>query len=97
MKIQDRDGISKGLRNKTQAVHGKKIDAPSPSKAGPSGQDHVELSERAKAMQAASAALKQLPETRSDKVERLKESIKKGKYQVSGEQIAERLLEEPKA
>jgi len=43
-------------------------------------------------MQAAAAALKQTPQIRADKVAALKARINDGTYQVSGEDIAERML-----
>jgi negative regulator of flagellin synthesis FlgM len=58
----------------------------------PVGTDRVEVSDKARAMQVAMAALKQTPQIRADKVAALKARIKTGSYLVSGEDVAERML-----
>jgi negative regulator of flagellin synthesis FlgM len=56
--------------------------------------DRIELSDRARALLVASDAIAKLPDIRVDKVESFKQLVKEGKYHVSGEKIAERLLGE---
>ncbi len=95
MKVHNDDGVSRGLPHTTQAVQGGKVDAH--ARAGgakPAGEDRVELSDAAKAMQVASVALQKLPEIQTERVEQLKGLIKEGRYHVPGDQIAERLLGE---
>ncbi len=95
MKIQNDDGVSRGLPHSTPAVQGGKVDAYAKANQGRmSGEDRVELSDRARALQVASSTLKNSEEIRSDKVEQLKSFIKQGKYQVPGQAIAERMLGE---
>ena len=50
------------------------------------------LSPLEQGMAVAEAALKDVPDTRGEIVEEIKERIKKGEYQVSGEEIAEMML-----
>jgi negative regulator of flagellin synthesis FlgM len=54
--------------------------------------DRVEVSDTGQAMQNAAAALKRTPQIRADKVAALKARIHDGTYQVSGADIAERML-----
>jgi negative regulator of flagellin synthesis FlgM len=58
----------------------------------PTSADRVEVSDKGRAMQVAAAALKRTPKIRADKVAGLKARINDGTYQVSGEDIAERML-----
>ena len=95
MKIQQDDGISRGLPHNAPPVQGGKVDAHAQtSQAKQAAGDRVELSDRARALQVASTTLKQHPESQVDKVEQLKGFIKEGTYHVPGEKIAERLLGE---
>jgi negative regulator of flagellin synthesis FlgM len=50
------------------------------------------LSPLEKGMAVAEAALKDVPDTRDEIVEELKERIRKGEYKVSGEEIADMML-----
>jgi flagellar biosynthesis anti-sigma factor FlgM len=50
------------------------------------------LSPLEKGMAVAEAALRDVPDTRDEIVEELKQRIKKGEYKVSGEEIAEMML-----
>ena len=95
MKIQNEEGVSRGLPHSTPAVQGSKVDGYAKANQGkPSGEDRVELSDRAKAMQVASISLKQTEEIRTDKVEHFKSLINQGKYNVPAQDIAERMLGE---
>ncbi|OFX15237.1 MAG: hypothetical protein A2Z18_04720 [Armatimonadetes bacterium RBG_16_58_9] len=56
-----------------------------------------ELSPLEKGMAVAEAALRDVPDTRDDLVADIEERIRKGEYNVSGEQIAEMMLRRRKA
>lgn len=58
----------------------------------PASADRVDISDQGRAMQVATAALKQAPAIRADRVAELKARIKDGTYQVPGEAVAERML-----
>lgn len=58
--------------------------------------DKIEISEAAKDFQVAMKAFKELPEIREAKVAALKEQIDSGQYNVSGKEVADRILAEAK-
>ena len=58
-----------------------------------SERDEVKLSERAMDYQFAISKLKELPEMRREKVEKLKREIKSGNYNVSGKEIVDKMYE----
>jgi len=93
MRIQNDDGLARGLAQNPQAVQGGRLDSSSQSApARTSSGDRVELSDRARALLVASEALSKQPQIRTEKVHSLKQMIKAGTYHVPGEKIAERLL-----
>lgn len=55
--------------------------------------DQLEISEKAKEFQVAMKAFKNLPEVRKEKVEDLKEKIQTNSYNVSGKEVADKLIE----
>jgi negative regulator of flagellin synthesis FlgM len=55
--------------------------------------DRTQLSEEARFHQVAMKALKNMPDVREDRVAELKKVIDSGSYQVSGKEIAEKMLE----
>ncbi|KAB3526649.1 flagellar biosynthesis anti-sigma factor FlgM [Alkaliphilus serpentinus] len=55
--------------------------------------DQLELSGAAKEFQIAMKAYKDLPEVREEKVNELKEKIQQGRYNISGKEIAEKIIE----
>jgi len=55
--------------------------------------DQLELSTKAKEFQVAMKAFKELPEIREAKVNEIKERLHQGSYNVSGQEIAERIFE----
>ncbi|MSS63878.1 flagellar biosynthesis anti-sigma factor FlgM [Velocimicrobium porci] len=55
--------------------------------------DSLELSQTGKDYQIAKQAAKDAPDIREDKVNQLKEQLKSGTYQVTGEEFAEKILE----
>jgi len=55
--------------------------------------DKISISEEAKDFQFALELIKKLPDTRAEKVERLKREVQAGTYNVDGKKIAEKMLE----
>lgn len=55
--------------------------------------DQLEISEKAKDFQVAMKAFKKLPEVRQEKVKELKEKIETNNYNVSGKEIADKIIE----
>ena len=53
----------------------------------------VTLSDTCKEMQIAKEAVASNPEIRSEKVEKIKQSIIEGKYEINAEQIAEKIVD----
>ncbi|WP_051688343.1 flagellar biosynthesis anti-sigma factor FlgM [Desulfofalx alkaliphila] len=56
--------------------------------------DSLEISQTARETSKYNAELKKLPQIREEKIQTLKESIKKGTYQPSAEKIAEEMINE---
>jgi negative regulator of flagellin synthesis FlgM len=99
MKINNGNRLPNPLPAAAQADRTGKVKKASKAYAGSAtvptastGTDRVEVSDKGRAMQVATAALKQIPKIRADKVAELKTRIKDGTYKVSGEEIAERVL-----
>ena len=93
MKIQNDDGVLRGMSQAPQPVQSRRQDSGlSNTAASGSGEDRVELSDRSRALHVAAESLAKLPQIRVDKVEPLKQLVKSGNYQIPGEQIAESLL-----
>ncbi|MBW2599410.1 MAG: flagellar biosynthesis anti-sigma factor FlgM [Deltaproteobacteria bacterium] len=57
-------------------------------------EDKVTLSSTARDIQQAQKAVEKLPDVREEKVQELKDRIEAGKYDVNGEKIAEKMLNE---
>jgi len=95
VKIQDDAAITRGMQSQPRPIEANRLDskAQAPSAEYP-GTDRVELSDRARALHVAREALSRLPEIRQDRVEALKQMVQAGTYQVSSEEIAERMLAE---
>lgn len=55
--------------------------------------DELKFSEKAKDFQIAMEKLKEIPDIRTDKVERLKKQVKAGTYNIEGRKIAEKIFE----
>ena len=85
MKI-DSVGVSK-LLNKYNKENNKTKRTESDSK-----QDSFKISENAQQMQRAKAEVDKVSETRQKRVESLKQKVDEGNYNVSGEKIAEKML-----
>jgi negative regulator of flagellin synthesis FlgM len=61
---------------------------------GPAGADRVELSAKAKELQAAREAIAKMDEVDHEKVARIKAQLKAGTYKVDADKIAARMIEE---
>lgn len=57
-------------------------------------EEKVSLSSMARDIQQAAKAIEKLPEVREEKVRELQEQIETGRYNVSGEKIAEKMISE---
>ncbi len=57
-------------------------------------EEKVSLSSTARDIQQAEKAIEELPDIRAQKVQKLKEQIETGKYNINGEKIAEKMLSE---
>ncbi|MBU8910843.1 MAG: flagellar biosynthesis anti-sigma factor FlgM [Desulfobacterales bacterium] len=57
-------------------------------------EERVSLSSAAKDIQRAEQAVKELPDIREEKVRELQDQIETGKYEVSGEKIAGKMISE---
>ena len=57
-----------------------------------SKKDRVEISQLGKDIQVAKQAVAQAPEIRQDKVDALKQSIASGNYNISAEEIADKMI-----
>ncbi|MBM7623028.1 flagellar biosynthesis anti-sigma factor FlgM [Sporohalobacter salinus] len=73
-------------------VYNQKKSSKSTSEAKKTKGDKLSISTGAKELQEAKKALKNQPQIRKEKVERLKKQIKTGNYNVSGEEVAEKML-----
>ncbi|KAB2953640.1 flagellar biosynthesis anti-sigma factor FlgM [Heliorestis acidaminivorans] len=70
----------------------KKTEARPADKVQKMGKDKVSLSEDARLLQAASKVIQETPEIREEVVEKLRQKIESGTYNVSGEKIAEKMI-----
>ena len=61
---------------------------------GGQGSDTVQLSDRAREVQQAATALKDMPDVRQDKVQQVRMDLDQGTYQVSGPKAAQGMLRE---
>ncbi len=88
MKIYNNSNVNKAMRiYKTTA---KKIDN---VKNVEKPKDELQLSEKAKEFQVVMKAFKNLPEIREDLVNELKDKIQQGTYNVTGEEVADKIIE----
>lgn len=95
MKISKDDEILRGLAARARPVGPTPLEAGSRrGEAGRLPADRVELSDQARALYVAKAALAELPLIRQDKIASLKQRIQNGTYRIPGEKIAQRMLAE---
>lgn len=59
-----------------------------------SKEDQINISNEAKEIQFALSKIKDVKEIRTEKVEEIREKISTGTYEISGEKIAEKILED---
>ncbi len=85
MRINNMSNVS-SLYNTTKAKKAYK------QESGKGPKDSVSLSSFAKELSVAKRAIDASPDVRQDKVYAIKEQIKEGTYNVSAEQVAERIL-----
>jgi len=77
-------------------INGKKVGS-GPEKQTAGGvvaEEKVSLSSTAREFQRAQEAIETLPDVREEKVQELKDQIKNEKYDVNGEEVAEKMLNE---
>lgn len=80
--------------NKAMQIYNKKSTQSMKNSKGVKGpKDELELSNNAKEYQVALKAFKNLPEVRQDLVDDLKAQINQGKYNVSGSEIADKIIQ----
>lgn len=97
MRIDDKaqTGLNKlndtSAKKKTTGVAGSTSDSSASSAV--SGSDSVSLSDSAKDMAAISSGLQNAPEIRADVVANIKDRIASGQYNVSGRQVAEKIVQ----
>ena len=82
--IQDRIKVA-GKSAKTDATGGTK---------GTQGTEHIALSSKAKDIQKIHEAIKNSPDIRVDKVERVKAEIAEGRFHVNSNELAEKILKD---
>jgi len=89
MKIFNNPNVTRAMSvyNKSNNKSVDKVEATELSK------DKINISEKAKEYQVAFRAFKQLPEVREDKIRAAQEKIQSGNYQVSGKEIADKIIE----
>jgi negative regulator of flagellin synthesis FlgM len=75
-------------------VENKTDTSKSPSGTSSTGSaEHIAISSKAKDIQKATEAINAAPDTRIEKVDRIKEQLTNGTYSVSSEQLADKILE----
>ncbi len=95
MKISDKGptvNLDAYLKNVSDKGHD-----PAVTKAGQTGTpagEKIELSDKARDIQSAKKAMENVPDIRTEKVEKLKEAISKGVYNVKGEVIADKMMKQ---
>jgi negative regulator of flagellin synthesis FlgM len=96
MKVTDIKSTKNTLENSAQAVHQKKVSCLKTHllKKGKVSGDRVNLSQKACDIKKISDIIQKTPDVREEKVAHLKEEIASGNYQVSGRDIADKMLEE---
>lgn len=89
MKIFNNPNVNKAM----QIYNNKATEKVNNTKGVEKPKDELQLSNRAKEYQIAMKAFKNLPEVREDLVKDLKGQIKQGKYNVTGEEIADKIID----
>jgi len=89
MKIFNNPNVNKAMQIYNNKATGKVNN----SKGVEVPKDELQLSNKAKEYQTAMKAFKNLPEVREELVNDLKNQIKQGSYNVTGEEIADKIIE----
>ena len=64
------------------------------SQGAASGAEKVAVSEVGKSMHAAIAVIRETPDVRAEKVDRLKKEVESGTYQVNSRKVADKIIQE---
>lgn len=92
MRIEDKAQL--GLNKLNDTADKKKVSSSSSKSADASlSSDSVSLSDSAKDLSSMKSSLQSAPEVRTELVARLKSEIESGQYNVSGRQIAEKIVQ----
>lgn len=94
MEISDKNPVQINSYVNQVQQNSAKSEAPDEKGRVASGEDSVDLSQSAKDLKLAQAALRELPDIRSEKVSRLKQQIDDGAYEIKPEKIAGKMIEE---
>jgi negative regulator of flagellin synthesis FlgM len=94
MKVSDVKHPSAQLVQQYQKNENVKLDVDRQVGGSPTPEEKVDLSTKAKDIQGLKSAITNLPDVREEKVQELKNRIESGKYNVSGEKIAEKMVGE---
>jgi negative regulator of flagellin synthesis FlgM len=86
--ITDLAGLLSGLQDVTKVKKAPKVEPKADQ------QDKVRISTQAKEFQRAYELINKAPDIRADKLAPLEEAIKTGTYNVRGEQVANKLIEQ---
>jgi negative regulator of flagellin synthesis FlgM len=94
MEISDKNPVQ--INSYVNQVQQNSAPTEKPSEKGGArtGEDSVELSQNAKDLKLAQAALRELPDIRSEKVSLLKQKIDDGTYEINSTKIAGKMIEE---
>ncbi|MBN1613663.1 MAG: flagellar biosynthesis anti-sigma factor FlgM [Deltaproteobacteria bacterium] len=94
MKVSDVKQPSAQLIQQYQKNGNVKLDAERQVSGAAVPEEKVDLSTKAKDIQNLKSAVANLPDVREEKVQELRNRIESGKYNVSGEEIAEKMVGE---
>lgn len=94
MKVSDVKHPSAQLVQQYQKNESVKLDADRQIGGSAAPEEKVDLSTKARDIQNLKSAIANLPDVREEKVQELKNRIEGGKYNVSGEKIAEKMVGE---
>jgi negative regulator of flagellin synthesis FlgM len=94
MKISDVKDVTAQMVQKYQKNDNYAANTDKQTTSTAKSEEKVDLSTQAKDIQLAKNALSKLPDTRDEKVQEIKSQVEKGKYSVSGEKIAGKMVGE---
>ena len=96
MKISDKDHIidMKAYIQKINANEKGEVKARTPGVQSPSEEEKVELSSKARDIQKVKNILDNLPDVRMEKVDKIKNSLENGTYNIKGDKVAQKMVRE---